>query len=145
MRFAFVAPVLCLGFAACGCSGGGSSISSGDLPAPQHGGQMLQLPGGKGFAELFVERSTVVKGAGAGTSRLLAYFYQTDGTSALAPPPSAVKIRLGAEGGKDVTLSSQTTPAGQFASERAQYPDVLRGTLEFTLAGESVQAPFSFR
>jgi hypothetical protein len=106
---------------------------------------MLQLPGGKGFAELFVERSAVVKGPGAGTSRLLAYFYQTDGTSAMAPPPSAVKIHLGAEGGKDVTLSSQTTPAGQFASERGQYADELRGSLEFTLAGESVQTPFLFR
>jgi hypothetical protein len=106
---------------------------------------MLQLPGGKGFAELFVERSAVVKGPEAGTSRLLVYFYQTDGTSAMAPPPSAVKIHLGAQGGKDVSLTSQTTPVGQFASERAHYADELRGTLDLTLSGESVQAPFSFR
>jgi hypothetical protein len=105
----------------------------------------LKLPDGKGFAELFLDRSAVAKGPGAGTARLLAYFYQSDGTSVMAPPPSAVKIHLGAEGGKDVALSSQTTPAGQFASERAQYPDELRGTLDFTLAGESVQAPFLFR
>ncbi len=107
---------------------------------------MLKLPDGKGFAELFVERSAVAKGPGAGTARLLAYFYKSDGTSVMAPPPSSVKIHLGAEGGgKDVALSSQTTPAGQFASERAQYADELRGTLDFTLAGESVQAPFLFR
>ncbi len=57
-----------------------------------------------------------------------------------------MKVHLGAaDKGKDVKLTSQTTPAGQFASEPGQYPSELRGELELTLGGEPVQAPFIFR
>jgi hypothetical protein len=116
------------------------------MPAVQHGGKILPLPDGKGFAELLVERGPPSKGATTGTARLLAYFYQADGTSVLAPAPSDVKVHLGsADSGTDVTLSAQTTPAGQFASAPGQFSDELRGQLELTLAGEALQAPFMFR
>jgi hypothetical protein len=118
------------------------------MPAPQHGGSMLQLPDGRGFAELFVDRKAAVKGPEAGVSRLVAYFYQPDGASAMSPPPSDVTIHLGAEGGpdvKNVKLSAQTNAAGQFASEPDKYKDELRGRLEAVISGESVTAPFMFR
>jgi hypothetical protein len=130
-----------------GCSSGGPS-SGTSLPAAPHGGQILELPGGKGFAELFTERGAPAKGAKAAPAktRLLAYFYQPDGSTALTPAPSGVKVHLGAaESGKDVTLTPQTTPAGLFASEPGQFPDALRGQIDLTLGGESVQAPFMFR
>ncbi len=109
---------------------------------------MLQIPGGKGFAELLIERGPAGRGASATPSRLVAYFYQADGMSALSPPPSDVTVHLGAEGGKDVKhvkLAAETKPAGQFASEPGQYPDELRGRLAVVLAGESVEIPFMFR
>jgi hypothetical protein len=145
MRRAFAALVLCSAFVGSGCGVVGTSQAV--LPAPQHGGNILALPGGKGFAELLVERGSPPKGkAAASTTRLLAYFYQPDGTSTLAPPPTDVKLRLGeADKGTDVKLTSQTSPAGQLASEPGQYPSELRGELACTLGAEPVQAPFMFR
>ena len=148
MRFVFVGLLLCSGIVACGCSATGPSAASGSMPAASHGGNMLQIPGGKGFAELSIERGPAGKGSSTTPSRLVAYFYQADGTSALSPPPSDVTIHLGAEGGKDVKdvkLTAETKPAGQFASEPGQYPDELRGRLAVVLAGESVEIPFMFR
>jgi hypothetical protein len=131
----------------CGCNG--RATMGTPLPAAPHGGQILELPGGKGFAELLTERGAPPgKGAKAAPSktRLLAYFYQPDGSTALTPAPSDVKVHLGAAGsGTDVKLTPQTTPAGLFASEPGQFPDALRGQIDLTLGGESVQAPFMFR
>jgi hypothetical protein len=93
-----------------------------------------------------VERSAAVKKDVSPPVRLLAYFYQPDGTSPLAPPPSDVKVHLGPAGaGKDIALTSQTSPAGQFASEAGQYPSELRGQLLLTVGGAPVEAPFMFR
>jgi hypothetical protein len=145
MRRVFVVLLLSSAVTACGCAAGGPSSSS-VAPAAQHGGNILPLPGGKGFAELLVERGPPTKGTTVATSRLVAYFYQPDGTSALSPPPSDVKIHLGsADRGTDVKLTSQSTTAGQFASERGQYSDTLAGQIDLTLGGEPVQASFMFR
>jgi hypothetical protein len=145
MRRVFVGLLLCSAFIACGCSAGVTSSTS-LMPAAQHGGNILPLPGGKGFAELLIERGAPSKAKTPTTSRLVAYFYQPDGTSALSPPPSDVKIHLGsADRGTDVKLTSQTTPAGQYASEPGQYPDTLAGQIDLTLGGEPVQASFMFR
>ena|ERR1017187_8999437 len=130
----------------CGCNGGPTLGTA--LPTAQHGGQILTLPGGKGFAEILTERRAPVKAPAtkAAKTRLLAYFYQPDGSTALSPAPSDVKVRLGtADNGRDVQLTPQTTPAGLFASEPGQFPDELRGQIELTLGGEPVQADFMFR
>lgn len=144
MRRAFAGLVLLSAFVGSGC--GVVATSETALPAAQHGGNIVALPGGKGFAELVVDRGAPAKGKAAPPARLLAYFYQPDGSSALTPPPSDVKVHLGAaDKGTDVKLTSQATPAGQFASEPGQYPSELRGELELTLGSEPVQAPFIFR
>jgi hypothetical protein len=148
MRRAYRAFVLVPALILLGCNGGGMTGTGTSLPATQHGGQMLALPSGKGFAELLVERGAVTKVAAKSPTkrRLLAYFYQPDGSTALTPAPSDVKVRLGsADSGTDVTLTPQSTPAGMFASEPGQYPDALRGQLALTLGGESIQTDFVFR
>jgi hypothetical protein len=143
MRRVFEAFVLCSSLVLGGCGGSGSS-STATAPAAQHGGNVVTLPGGKGFAELLIDKSNPVKVASK--TRLLAYFYQPDGTSALTPAPSDVKVRLGsAESGKDVKLTAQSAPAGLFASEPGQFRDELRGELELTLGGEPLQTAFMFR
>ena len=132
----------------CGCNGGATPRTGTPLPAAQHGGHILSLPGGKGFAEILTERGAPAKGAAtkAAKTRLLAYFYQPDGSTALSPAPSDVKVTLGAaETGRDVKLTPQTTPAGLFASEPGEFPDDLRGHIDLTLGGEPVKAEFMFR
>jgi len=148
MRRAIVQLLLSLACAACGCGlGGGSQTAT--LPSPQHGGNIVPLPGGKGFAELLIDHGTALpqrKAKLGSPARLFAYFYQPDGSATLSPAPSDVKVRLGGvDHGKDVKLTPQTTPAGLFASEPAQFPVELRGQLELTLGAESLQEQFMFR
>ncbi len=146
MRSVFVGLLFCSGVTVCGCAAGGPSGSSDAMPAAQHGGNIVPLPGKKGFAELLLERDAPAKRGAAAASRLVAYFYQPDGATALTPPPSDVKVHLGsAERGTDVKLTAGSTPAGRFASETGQYPDELRGELALSLGGEAIQAPFAFR
>jgi hypothetical protein len=148
MRCALVGLLLCSACAFSGCGVGGAPQA---LPSAQHGGEIMALPGGKGFAELLIDRGQPAKGATgklakAAPTRLLAYFYQSDGSTALSPAPSDVKVHLGAaDQGKDVTLAPQSAPAGQFASEPGEFPTELRGELNLTLGGEPVRAPFMFR
>jgi hypothetical protein len=143
MNRASKAFVFCSILAFGGC-GGTSAPSGTPLPAAQHGGNIVALSNAKGFAELMIEKGKPVKGETK--TRLLAYFYQPDGTSAMTPAPSDVKVHLGAAGqGTDVKLTSQTTPTGLFASEPGQYPDELRGQIELTVGGEPVKTDFMFR
>jgi hypothetical protein len=142
MRRLFEVVVLCWAFVLAGCGGTGSPSTAG-LPAAQHGGNIITLSGGKGYAELMIDKGTSKV---ASKTRLLAYFYAPDGTSVLTPAPSDVKVRLGsADSGKDVKLTSQTAPPGLFASEPGPFPDELRGEIDLTLGGESLQTPFMFR
>ncbi len=149
MRRALVGILLCSAYAVCGC-GLGSGSRPATLPSPQHGGNIVPLPDGKGFAELLIDHGAArtqrkARLAAPVTGRLLVYFYQADGT-ALTPPPGDVKVRLGSEDhGKDVKLTPQNTAAGQFASEPAQFSDELRGQLELTMGGEALVAKFMFR
>jgi hypothetical protein len=153
MRRAIEVFSLCSIVVLSGCAGGSMSGSGGSLPAPQHGGSIVSLPGGKGFAELLIERTApaapgggVIKTSAPKPARLVAYFYQPDGAAAMAPAPSDVKVRLGsADSGTDIKLTAQTTPAGLFASEPGQFPAELRGQIDLTCGGEPVQAPFTFR
>jgi hypothetical protein len=143
MRRVFEVVVLCWALVLGGCGGPGVT-SATVLPAAPHGGNIVALSGGKGFAELMIDKGSHVKGASK--TRLLAYFYAPDGTSALTPAPSDVKVRLGsADRGMDVKLTSQGSPAGLFVSEPGQFPDELRGQIELTFGGEPLQTPFMFR
>lgn len=129
----------------CGCGG---STSQATLPSPRHGGNLVELPESLGFAELGIERGLSPKGAqkGRNLSRIVAYFYQPDATTALSPAPTDVKVTLGAGGqGTGVALVPQTKQPGQFASEPGVYRDELRGKIFLQLDGKPVEAVFSFR
>jgi len=76
----------------------------------------------------------------------MAYFLQPDTTTAMSPAPTDVKVTLGAAGsGTIVSLAPQSNEPGQFASEPGNYPEDLRGQIDFQVDGKPVQARFSFR
>ena len=142
----FLGLLFSLEITALGCSAGGPSAPSDAMPSAKHGGNIVALPDKKGFAELLIERDAPAKRGAATGAKLVAYFYQPDGATALAPPPSDVKLHLGpADHGTDVKLTAQTTPAGRFVSETGNYPDELRGELALTMGGEPIQVSFGFR
>src|SRR5271166_2707560 len=103
MRFLLL-PV-CL-FAGCG-----GSTSQSSLPAAPHQGTLVTLPGGSGFAEIVLDSA-----AAAGDNRrsqakprIVAYFYQPDGTTAMSPGPSEVKVKVGT-GEKSPILNLSSLP-----------------------------------
>ncbi len=120
----FVAGILCLPmFVVGGC--GGASTSHDSLPSPHHGGSIVALPGDRGFVELKTERLPVSKGKSAtpAKSRILVYFYKSDGTTEMSPVPGDVSLKLGtAESGTDIKLSPEPKEPGLLASAPARIP-----------------------
>jgi hypothetical protein len=128
-----------------GCDG---SAPESKFTAPPHGGKVLELPDSLGFVELKTERDAPTKGAGKSPvkSRITAYFFQADATTAMSPAPTDVKVTLGAAGsGPAVSLTPQSAAPGMFASDPGDYPDDLRGQIDLQCAGKPVQATFAFR
>ena len=142
-RFLWTLP-LCL---IVGC-GGSSSPSKASL-APPHGGHMFALPDDRGFVEIKTDRAAPARGSRAkpaGNARIMAYFYQADGTTAMSPAPSDVKVTIGTEEkASAVALAPQTSEAGLYASEPGPYPDGFRGQIEARVNGGPVTVPFLFR
>ena len=109
---------------------------------------MLTLPGSRGFAEVLIDSGATDGGKSRTQSktRIVAYFYQPDGTSELSPGPSDVKVKVGtAEKSPVLDLSPLPKESGMFASEPGTFPDGFRGELDAKLSGESVQIPFTIR
>ncbi len=128
--------------------GCGGSAPESKFTAPPHGGNIVELPDSQGFVELKTDRGTPPKKSSKEKpkSRIIAYFYQSDGSTVMSPAPTEVKITLGAAGsGTIINLSGRSTESGEFASEPGDYPDELRGQIDLQLGGKPVQATFSFR
>jgi hypothetical protein len=96
-----------------GC--GSSTPTTGPNVAAVHGGNLLTLPGGKGYVEFLVE-------PGEGTaktkkSKAVAYFLKVDSSGPLDPAPSDVTFTP--EGGSSVTLKSDggVLKSGRYASD----------------------------
>ena len=113
---------------------------------------MVALPSGSGFFEIKTEGEAPSRGARKPEhkTQVVAYFYQSDGTTAMSPAPTDVKVRLGkAESSPVVTLTPESksgdAAAGRFACKPGPYPEGFQGQLDAKLHGEPVQATFMFR
>jgi hypothetical protein len=133
-------------FVIAGCGG----FSPKELPVAKsaHGGTMVPLPDDRGFAEILVESGPVGK-KGDPTKikpKIVAYFFQSDGTTAMSEGPADVKIKLGAdESGRVVDLAPDQKEAGKFASAAGDYPDGFAGQLETSINGTAVKVPVRVR
>ena len=109
---------------------------------------MLTLPDGRGYAEVLIDSGAAAGGKSRTQSktRIVAYFYQPDGTSELSPEPSDVKVKVGTgEKSPVLNLSPMPKESGKYASEPSTFPDGFRGELDAKVNGESVQIPFTIR
>jgi hypothetical protein len=113
---------------------------------------MVALPGGSGFFEIKTEGEGPSRGARKKEhkTQIVAYFYQLDGTTAMSPAPTDVKVRVGQiESSPVVELTPETKTgegsAGRFACKLGNYPDGFQGRLDAKLKGAPVQATFMFR
>ena len=122
-----------------------------ELPVAKsaHGGHLVTLPDGRGFAEILVESAASAGkrgGKAQAQPRIVAYFFQPDGTTEMTPGPSDVRVKLGtAETSPVVDLSPQPKESGKYASEPGTYRDGFNGQLDAKVNGEAVQVSFVVR
>jgi hypothetical protein len=132
-------------------AGCGSSESGTLAKVSPNSVAMFSIPGNRGYFEVKTEIETAPRGArGAGrSSKIVASFYQADGTTPLSPLPTDVSVKVGSdEAGKTITLTpspEKSKSAFQFTTAMGDYPESLRGTLMATVNGERIEAPFTAR
>src|SRR5262249_49631194 len=122
-----------------GC-GGGAPSTSNPGPPPPHGGNLIALPGEKGYVEI------VKKPAGSGKAPLTAevsfYFLKSDGTTPVSPAPAAGKLQVG---NKDVALQAEgdalVTPSGPPLFAKGD----VDGLLSVELDGKAMKIPLGIR
>jgi len=132
---------------ACLLAGCGGSPKELPVAKSAHGGNLVSLPGDRGFVEILVESGAAGGGRKAQVKpRIIAYFFQPDGTTEMSPGPTEVKVKVGTgEKSAVVDLSPQPKEAGKYASEPGTYPDGFNGQLDGKVNGEAVQVSFTLR
>jgi hypothetical protein len=146
MRLIFAILLLSLASGIVGCG-----ATNADRPSSSHNGTMIPLPGNKGFFEI----KTTAAGKGDRSSHakiakntITIFFYQPDGTSAMSPAPTDVKVKFGTGSDSPVVPLEPQAKAGDgsgFASQPGFYPSGFRGQLEAKINGEPVEATFVVR
>jgi hypothetical protein len=132
-------------------AGCGNSPTVSTAKASPNGSMLIPLRGDRGYFEVKTEIEPAPRGArGAGrSSKIVASFYQADGTTPLSPVPAEVSVKLGTdETNKTITLSpnpDKSKSAYQFSTALGEYPESLRGTLIATVNGERIETPFTAR
>ncbi len=119
-----------------GCGGGVSTSDSG--PPPAHGGNLLMLPGGKGYVEIVQKKGT----AGKSMSGEVSFYFLKDGATPLSGAPTAGTLTVGK---KAVELKSSgdalITPDGPPLFPKGG----VDGTLTVQLDGKSTVIPLGMR
>src|SRR5262245_14662357 len=97
------------------------------------GGSLVRLPRDRGFVALKTESPASSK-ISRGKNRplnVVAYFYQTDGTTPMSPAPTDVVFKTGeGEKAKSVTLAPDAADPNRFVSTPGPYPNGLQGTIQ---------------
>jgi hypothetical protein len=138
--------ILSLAYAVAGC--GGSAPKELPVAKSAHGGTMVPLPNGQGFAEILVDSTQVGVSGGKAQfkPKIIAYFFESDGTSAMKSGATDVKIKIGTgENGRVVDLAAEPREAGKFASMAGEYPEGFAGQLAANLNGEAVEVAVRVR
>jgi hypothetical protein len=131
---------------ACLLAGCGGSPKELPVAKSAHGGNLVSLPGGRGYVEILVEAAGDGGRKAQVKSQIVAYFFQPDATSELTPAPTDVKVKLGTgEKSAVVSLSPEPKAAGKYASEPGTYPDGFNGQLNAKVNGEDIQVSFVLR
>ncbi len=131
---------ICLLGLATGC-GGGSPSTSDPGKAPPHQGNLLRLPGGKGFVE--VVQKTAASTTEPMTGEVRFYFLKEDGQTPVSPAPTAGTLEVGK---KKVALKPEgdalVTPSGPPMFAKTGGVD---GILNVELDGRPISIPLGLR
>ena len=107
---------------------------------------MVALPGGRGFVEVMTEGPADARASRKShETRIIAYFYQQDGTTELSPSPTDVTVKVGTSATSPVVPLAASKPGQKFESKPGPYPAGFEGKLDAKVNGEPVEASFLFR
>ncbi len=121
-----------------GCGGGAPSTLDPGTPPP-HKGNLITIPGGKGFVEIVQKE---VSGKSPVSAEVSFYFLKEDGTTPISPSPGAGTLTVGK---KKVDLKAEgdglVTPNGPPLFPKGG----MDGVLSVELDGKSVNIPLGVR
>ncbi len=119
-----------------GCGGTGA-LDGG--PKPPHDGELITLPGGKGYVEVVTKKAASPKTPLDGE---LSFYFLKDASTPLSPAPSTGTLKVGKS---EVKLESQgdalVTPKGPPLLQKGN----LDGLLKVDLDGQTVNIPLGVR
>jgi hypothetical protein len=111
-----------------GCGSGGSPRLDESGPGTPHGGELIPMPGGKGFVEI------VAKGKGA------SFYFLKDASTPFSPAPTAGVLNVGS---KKITLKSEGEGLAVPDGTAAFVKGTADGILSVELDGKPVNIPLS--
>ena len=124
---------------AIGCGGGPPSTSDSGTPPP-HGGNLVRVPGGKGFVEVVQTKAGSAKAPMTG--EVTFYLLKEDGTTPMSPAPSAGTLTVGKKKIKlEVSGDGLASPNGPPIFPKGG----LDGELSVDLDGKPVSIPLGVR
>jgi hypothetical protein len=128
-----------------GCEQQAATSSGSAASPPPHGGFLITLPGGKGYAEI-VNKVAAQTAGRRPNSTITVYFLQTDMKSPITPAPTNVSMTVDS-GGTPQTVPLTASAEGEFSSKPGQYGGGgdLNGKLTATIGSDSVTAPVAIR
>jgi hypothetical protein len=134
-----------------GC-GADSGTHMAAVKASPVGGAMVRLPQNAGLVAIKTEAadsSRAVKSK-LRASKIVAVFFENDGSTPMTPPPTEVvfmveNYRSKTPDFKTVTLESDPSTPNRFVSAPSSFPDGVGGKIRVKIDGQDLEESFSAR
>ena len=134
-----------------GCGGQSGTHVETVKPSPV-GGAMVRLPRNAGLVAIKTEAadsSRAVKAKPRAT-KIVAVFFENDGSTPMTPPPTEVvfeleSLRSKTADLKTVSLEADPTTPNRFVSAASSFPGGIAGKLRVKIDGQDLEESFSAR
>ena len=120
-------------------------------PSPV-GGAMVRLPRNAGLVAIKTEPADTSRAAKkkVRASKIVAVFFQNDGSTPMTPPPTEVvfeleTVRAKAVEVKTVALEADLTTPNRFVSAASSFPGGVEGKIRVKIDGQDLEESFSAR
>jgi hypothetical protein len=134
-----------------GCGADSSTQVETVKPSPV-GGAMVRLPQNAGLVAIKTETADPSRAGKAKlrAEKIIAVFFENDGSTPMTPPPTEVVFELESfrsktADSKTVSLEADPTTPNRFVSAASRFPGGLEGKIRVKIDGQDLEESFSAR
>jgi hypothetical protein len=136
-----------------GCGADSGNQVAAVKPSPV-GGAMVRLPQGAGLVAIKTEIADPARAAKTKlqATKIVAVFFENDGSTSMSPPPSEVVFELESWRSKTakpdvktVALEADPTSPNRFVSAASSFPGGVEGRIRVKIDGRELEESFSAR